>query len=692
MKHLLWEFLFSIEKNILFSSAKKGFMLTFPVVLIGTAAVLINSIVLPLIPGLTAFTAVLSAFCVTIYNASIGCLSLYLALAVGYYYAQARGVHNILLRLMSVLTGLICYVVLIGGASAPAFASYTGVIGVLPAIVVELLSVSAFLFFSNKMSLYHKELDMGVDDNLKISPSSMLPMFSTIVGVVVLQYIGINLFHIGDLYETLSAFFRMIFSDGSHPLFNGMLFTCFVNLLWVFGIHGGNVMDPISEELLVPLIADPTSIISKSFLDIFAQIGGSGATLCLLLALLIASRSKTTRGIARTAAPMILFNINEILVFGLPIIFNPIMVIPFVAVPLVSLCIAYMATLAGFIPVITEVVNWTTPIFYSGYLGTGSVNGIVVQLVILLCGTLIYLPFVKLLDAFQTEKDLRLLNELIATFRANEEAGVYPPMLNRTDSLGQLARSIAQQLRLDVAANTVELFYQPQMDVDDCIAGAEALLRWQYQGQRLYPPFVVALAREEGVLDQMTLQTVETVCNTINDVTQETGNTLRIALNVIASQLNDTAFVDCIIAIAMQTGTAHQLHLELTEETSLSGFPNINANIRQLHAQGIMVAIDDFGMGQTSIIYLREHTFEYVKIDGSLVKHILDNPRCTQIITSIINLGENLNYQVVAEYVESLAIKEKLMQLGCHLFQGYYYSPALPKGTFIQYCKKHTKP
>ncbi len=690
MRFTLWEFLFTIEKNKLFSSSKKGFMLTFPVVLIGTVAVLLNSILLPFLsPYFPALLSeVISAFCVSIYNATVGCLSLYLGIAVGYYYAQARGVDNILLRLMSVLTGGISFVLLVGGPSAPNFLSYMGVIGVLPSILVSVISVRVFLALTHLISHTHTESSLGVDDNLKVSMLSILPMFLTVFGAMLIQYIAVTVFHVGDVYETLSSFFQMIFVDGSHGLLTGVLFTCFVNLLWIFGIHGGNVMDPISEAFLVPAITDPNAIVSKSFLDIFAQMGGSGATLCLLLALFIGSRSKTTRGIARSSAPMILFNINELVVFGLPIIFNPIMMIPFVLVPLVSLFIAYFATVIGFIPVVTEVVSWTTPIFFSGYLGTGSIHGILVQLLILICGVLIYLPFVKLLDKFQEERELRILNQLIATFRANETAGIYEPMLTRTDALGQTARTMAHQLRLDVEANEVPLHYQPQMNAIDAIVGGEALMRWSYQGQAIYPPFVIALAQEEGILNQLTLQSTETVCQTIQDISRQTGHTLPISLNMSANQLDDTALVKGIIAIVKQTDTIHFLHLELTEEASLYGFHNIDANIRTLYDNGIVVAIDDFGMGQTSINYLKEHTFEYVKIDGSLVSHVLTNPRCSQIITSIIELGHSLHYQVIAEYVSTLEIKQRLMEMGCYLFQGHYYSPAIEKEAFIQYCQK----
>lgn len=693
MRQILWEFLFSIEKNILFSSVKKGFMVTFPMVLMGTAALLLNSIFLPLLQSMfpDLNTEVFGSICVLIHGATVGCLSLYLCIAVGFYYALARNIHNVLIRLMAILTGVICFIILVGGISSDYFQSYMGVIGVLPAIVVELTAISIFLKLTNLISHSNQAASLGVDDNLKVSAVSILPLFITVCGCVVLQYVAVTFLHVGDLYETLSAFFHLLFNEGAHPLLNGILFTLSVHFLWILGIHGGNVMDPISVELLVPMNTDSTAIISKSFLDVFSLIGGSGTTICLFLAILIGSRAKATRDIARTSAPMILFNINELLVFGLPIMFNPLMVIPFVLVPIVSLVIAYVATLLGLIPIVNGTIHWATPVFYSGYLATGSISGILVQLVIIICGTAIYLPFVKLLDKFQAEKEIRILNELISTFRTNESAGVHKPMLNRTDALGQTARTVAHQLHLDISANKVNLFYQPQVNDSGTVVGAEALLRWTYQGQFLYPPFVIALAQEDGILNQLTLHSAETICNTILEANETAKKPIHISMNMAASQFDDIHLINDIIEIVHRTNTRHRFHLELTEETSLNGFPNISANIRHLRANGIVVAIDDFGMGQTSINYLKEHTFEYVKIDGSLVRQILTNPRCSQIVASVIELGHSLQYDVIAEYVDRAEIRDKLMEMDCHLFQGYYFSPALPKDEFFQYCGLTTK-
>ena len=117
-------------------------------------------------------------------------------------------------------------------------------------------------------------------------------------------------------------------------------------------------------------------------MDNFALIGGSGATLCLLLALLLCSRSSENRRLAWCSLPFGIFNMNEPLVFGLPVILNPILFLPFLAVPVVSMLIAYLATACGFMPVVTSSVTWTTPVPLSGLAISGSINGALVQMCI----------------------------------------------------------------------------------------------------------------------------------------------------------------------------------------------------------------------------------------------------------------------------------------------------------------------
>jgi EAL domain-containing protein (putative c-di-GMP-specific phosphodiesterase class I) len=115
--------------------------------------------------------------------------------------------------------------------------------------------------------------------------------------------------------------------------------------------------------------------------------------------------------------------------------------------------------------------------------------------------------------------------------------------------------------------------------------------------------------------------------------------------------------------------------------------------MNEIRALGVKLAMDDFGMGHTSILYLKECIFDTVKIDGSLVKGMLTNPVCNELIGSIVKLGETLHFSVIAEFVETEAQRDRLIALGCRQFQGYLYSKALAAdelADFFNSCR--TKP
>ena len=99
--------------------------------------------------------------------------------------------------------------------------------------------------------------------------------------------------------------------------------------------------------------------------------------------------------------------------------------------------------------------------------------------------------------------------------------------------------------------------------------------------------------------------------------------------------------------------------------------------------------IDDFGMGHTSILYLQSSSFGVVKLDGSLVKDVLDNTTNQQIISSIVTLAEKLNIKIIAEYVEEEKQRDKLLELGCKWYQGYLYDRPVPLEEFIEFMKAH---
>lgn len=672
------KWLYAMENNQVLAAIKKGFLLVLPVVMTGSFALLLRSFP---IAGYQEWLASFGGGCLLallnfIYDSTVGFMSLYLVMGISYYYSYSLAEKDATVQIMSMVASIACFIASFGGASGSLEIACFGTIGVFSAMLCSILATRLFIWMDLRLFRRFRSYAAGADLHFRNSIAAILPMAVCValfaLGNLLLQQV----FHVGNLNDLISGALFRAFGNLKQEPGNGLVFLLLQSLLWAFGIHGGNALDPVGQVVFTVGDAGTGFVISKSFLDNFAAIGGSGVTLCLLLALLIASRQSSNRRLAYSSAPLALFNINEILVFGLPIVLNPTMVIPFVLVPVLSMLIAYGAVVFGLMPPVTHSVIWTTPVFFSGYLATDSWRGAAVQLVIVAAGTLLYIPFVRLSERLQVGQRAYMLGELTQDFL--QKGGEHTNYLDRHDKLGVAAKSLVGQLRADVSQGSIPVFYQPQVDAQGRVVGAEALLRWQYAGKMVAPPLAVALAQEDGCFDELTWVILATVCRDIRRMEKQVGRRLQVSANIVAEQLNDPRFVQRAIELAQQEGVAQDLVLEVTEESSLDSYPNIGANIDQLGSQGIQLAIDDFSMGQTSLRYLRSNRFRYVKLDGGLVRQLADNARIREIVSSIIALGHNLGFLVVAEWVENRQLRDVLAQLGCTLFQGYYYSPAVP--------------
>ena len=690
MYERLLQRIYSLENNAVYAAVRKGFILIIPAVITGSVALLIRNFpILALQEWMESFAGgLLADLLVFIFDSTVGFMSALLVLAISYYYAENFAPETSSQRILAMLTSLACFVASFGGASGSLSLSSFGPVGVFTAMVCAIAATK--LFFTLDEKIFHRfstTYTRGGDVNYRSSMNAIWPMMICVLVFVCANLFLNRLFHVANFNDLISNSLVTLFEHIHSELATGVMFTLLLNLLWIFGIHGGNALDPVAQTVFVPAGTDAPMMITKSFIDNFAMIGGSGTTICLLLALLFTARSRENRKLSQSAAPLILFNINEILVFGLPVVLNPILVIPFILVPMVSLLIAYGATITGLMPIVNQSVTWTTPVFFSGYLATGSFSGVLVQLIIVLAGTLIYIPFVRFSAKLQEKRALYMLDDLTRVFQQDEKRNLSASYLGRNDTIGVIAKALVSKLREDIRLNRIPLYYQPQMDANGHVAGGEGLLRWQYAGKPVYPPLAIALAKEDGCFDDLTWCVIHQACRDIQTLRQNEGIKAPISVNIAADQLDHSTFIYQLIDVVKHYQLEHDLMLEVTEERFLGGFEHIRDHIKLLRNNGIEMTIDDFGMGQTSIDYLRENNFHYVKLDGSLVRQV-GNPRCAEIIASIVELGKNLDFQVVAEYVENEQIFRETRALGCCYFQGYFYSPAIPLEAFVGYCQR----
>ena len=450
----------------------------------------------------------------------------------------------------------------------------------------------------------------------------------------------------------------------------------------------------MAEDLFSEII--PGQIVSKSFIDTFVIMGGTGCLIGLLISMLIFGRRSSTKKLSRMAFIPCVFNISELLVFGFPVIYNPLMAIPFVLSPILCFTSAFLLTKAGFLPEITTSVIWTTPPVLSGYIATGSVREIAVQIFNILISTACYAPFVILHEKISLNEYSVSMDELVGILKRSEETTEEVVLTECEGNAGRLAKMLVsdlqdslQQASLDTDSRKAEspllMKYQPQYDNTGKCIGAEALLRWNHiRYGIIYPPLAIHLAKESGDLYSLETYIIEKAVHDSESFRAAYDDNFKLSVNVTVSTLYDKRFVSFLQELAqrymLRTGN---ICIEITEETELVTSVETGELINRIRALGYTFALDDFSMGHTSIQYLQHNRFDLVKLDGSLVRSLLDNERTREIVGSIVHLSKSLDFKVLAEYVETDEQKEVLERIGCILYQGYLFSPAVDRDALI---------
>lgn len=260
------------------------------------------------------------------------------------------------------------------------------------------------------------KLEIKMPENV---PPAVARSFSTLLPVIITIFIvGFAQIFISNAGTSISEFLLEVIQKPVASVGNtlgGAIAVVFFNhLFWFFGLHGSNIIDPVMQSVFMPLATanadllqqglEMKYIVTKSFFDGFIYMGGSGTTVGLLAAIFIFGKNKAHRSIAKLGAPTSLFNINEPIVFGLPIVLNPLFVIPFIFGPIVITIISYMATSIGLVPMTSVIVPWTTPPIIGAFLATGgSIPAAILALFNLVLTFLMYTPFVLLANKVSKE-------------------------------------------------------------------------------------------------------------------------------------------------------------------------------------------------------------------------------------------------------------------------------------------------
>ncbi|MBQ6993169.1 MAG: PTS sugar transporter subunit IIC/EAL domain-containing protein [Lachnospiraceae bacterium] len=688
-KEKIKQITFKIENNIFLTIIRNGLTMMIPLVLIGgIACALIN---LPFInyDSLSPFFKQLHIILDAIYQGTFGLFSLALVIALSLCYGMENNETTDKVGLY-IIVALGSYSSQLHIASEHFNFEALGAKGSFSAIFITMFSCFCYDKIKRITIFSLKKYSLGMNVICTNAINTLIPMALVICLVVKLTQLLYFLTGVRNLNELFTNTSCNLFANIDNNFSSGLLYTFLLHLLWICGFHGSHVLEPVAQGMFS--VVTENIIFSKSFFDTYVVMGGCGTTICVLLVLLFFFRKDRMSNYAKLASPTVIFNLNEVLNFGIPIVLNPILAIPFILTPIVIYTLAYWVTYIGLVPPIIHEVAWSTPFILSGYLGTGSIRGSLLQIVCIMIGMAIYYPFIQMHKQVQETIAKEKLNIIINDLQNDELMNEVPQFLTRADSQGQIFRMLLEDLKTSIKEDKLFLLYQPQMDDTGKCLGAEALLRWIHPLYGfIYPPLIIHLAKEGGILQQLEEYIFDIAGRAIKKTSEEYDGDFKISINITGKSLLwdiETCIDSCLRKYDIP---AEYMWLEITEQDVISNADFVTEKLKRLNNLGHTLLIDDFGMGHTSLIYLQSNYFGVVKLDGSLVKNIIENETNQKIISSIVELGKELNIKVIAEYVETTEQRDLLQALGCHWYQGYLYSKPIPLDDFIQCMKEHNQ-
>lgn len=302
----------------------------------------------------------------------------------------------------------------VGGVINKTWTAGQGMIG---AIIIGLVVGYVYAWFLKRN--IRIKMPAGVPAGVANAFSALIPAGVIITGATVLH----GIFSMGFHTTVMEAIYKAIQTplQGMTDSLGGAILMCFlVPFLWVFGVHGSTIVGGIMSGLLQAntlenqaildsgkelTIANGGHIVTQQFLDQFINVTGAGLTIGMVIYMVAFARSKQLKTLGRLEMVPAIFNINEPILFGVPVVMNPILAVPFIAMPVISCVIQYFALATGICPLYSGIlVPWTCPPIISGFL-VGGWRSALLQVIIFILSFLVYLPFIRKVDGMNLKAE-----------------------------------------------------------------------------------------------------------------------------------------------------------------------------------------------------------------------------------------------------------------------------------------------
>ncbi|MBY6270740.1 PTS cellobiose transporter subunit IIC [Caldibacillus debilis] len=404
-----------LNNNRYLTALRDGFMVALPVIIFGSIFVVIaNFPFLDRLLGEEAYAAYQNALGPAS-AATLSLMGLFVIVGIGYKLTEHYGGQAIYGGVVAIASFLILTPQTVEKVTGAIPTSSLGAQGLFLGIFTAIISAELYRFFVNKNWVI--KMPAGVPEAVSRSFSSLIP-----IGLTLTVFLLVRILFSYTPYETVQNFIYTVIQQPLTKLGSGLGATIvaviLIQIFWFFGLHGqiivNTVFDPIwyalNDENFQAFQAgrELPNVITKQFIDTFlVGMGGSGMTLAVVILIFLIGRSRQVKELGKLGGPPGIFNVNEPITFGLPIILNPLALIPWILAPVVVTVITYFAMASGLVPKPAGIiVPWTTPIGISGFLATGNAwQGAVLQIFNLLVVMAIWWPFLKIIDKSYYEKE-----------------------------------------------------------------------------------------------------------------------------------------------------------------------------------------------------------------------------------------------------------------------------------------------
>lgn len=418
LEKLLMPLAEAIGKNKYLMAVRDGFLVSTPLLIAGSIFLVIANFPLKVWTQWLSSVVVnantgetLASFLSKPSDATFTIMAVFAVMGIAYSFAKSMKTNPLFCSAVALMSWLMLMPYFVSGTVEAGEVTlrglsldWLGAKGIFVGILCAFVSVHIYSWVERKGWVI--KMPAGVPPTVVESFSALIPSV-----VVMSVFFVINL--VFGAFGTNA--FQVIFEFLQTPLLNlgdtlGAMITAyiFLHLFWFFGVNGGSVVAAVFNPILQTLSLENLEffrtgvgeghIICQQFQDLFATFGGAGSTLSLIIAMILFCKSKRITQLGKLALVPGIFNINEPIIFGLPIVLNPTMLIPFMLVPTINIIISYFAMSLGFIPICSGVnIPWTCPLGISGFFATNWLGG-VLQILLLILGVIIYMPFIKIMD------------------------------------------------------------------------------------------------------------------------------------------------------------------------------------------------------------------------------------------------------------------------------------------------------